>query len=718
MPVPNKFQDFSSTPTRIVIFIFIALALIALMGIAISNRQTSNNQNNSPAQKPREIVTISPHTIVYGTWTTNSTALIAYDLSTGWEGVIANLPVNIKKVTVTSPSTLIYINGTDNKDHGKQIVQHNLLTQERSTIYEAENSFGIDDYVISPDNKRLAVWEVQMNEDSGVLINGRSRVYSSLIGESGKNLIYDEESTLSNPVRYPRAILNDGRIFSDRFLPNSGTGWAYGMSVSNFIGTEKQDIESMQNGTYGTQPVLSPDGKYLAFAGYDGSRGSGTIEINGFRRAIVSSNTVELLDVETLQRERISNLSSNNLYTDVSWNDNSDNLLISVNNRDPEQTGMFNYDLLTNTLRIDQDQTLVEDQMVLRHLTHDLWLVGTKNTSSTTLGNLGDTYDTPYNAFSIYNLQTHEISRLETVSDLMQLVSIIPSTSFGSFQLLLEETPPTNESLQIKSFNLKSNLAPVREAQQSDRISLGTNPNTDGNVITEDTSLPKCKDFSETQITQTCGTPPPTGAGNTEAWTSYQKCSGNIVRTNRSSGVCYDSPLYLYGPEGLNVKATIHTPIFDSNAKHSQNTYDITLGKNGTMYVSGSKYEGIEYNYTPAVRSIKRPTYGSVVKNNELKNTLNLYAQNLGLNTKETNDLLSSGEKAATGKYVFVSYFDHETSHAILPITFNPKPDVYRNIVFYFENLDSKPKFSFTQPKFEKIKRKGFTAIEISEIVK
>ncbi len=538
MPDHNKAHGFSATPTRIVIFIFIALTLIALMGLAISKKTDQNRQNKQAQQQPREIVTISPHTIVYGTWTANSSAIIAYDLSTGWEGVIANLPVNIKKVTVSSPTTIIYINKTDNRDHGKEIVQYNLLTQQRNVIYKATDSFGIDDYVVSPDFKRIAVWEVQVNEQSGTLLNGRSRVYSTIVGETGKNIIYDETVILANPIRYPLAILNDGTIFSDKFLPNDGAGWAYGMSVSNFIGTEKSDISSMQNGTYGTKPVLSPDGKYLAFSGYDGGRGMGTAEIDGFRRALLNSNTVELLDVDTLERKKLPNLSSSNFYSAVSWNSDSENLLVSSNNRDPNQTGTFNYNLATNTLQLNSpDISPVQEYIILQQLSPELWLVGTKNPSSTALGNLGDVYDSPFSSLSVYNTQTKEVTLLETASELIQYISVLPATSFGSFQLLLEETPPSQEVIPLKTFNVKSDLATIREKQQTNRNTLSVNPETGETTMLEDNNLPRCEEFSIAQITQICGNTPNTQVGSTQV--SYQKCSENIIKTNRSSSICY-----------------------------------------------------------------------------------------------------------------------------------------------------------------------------------
>ncbi|HRN96415.1 MAG TPA: hypothetical protein PLD54_03140, partial [Candidatus Levybacteria bacterium] len=336
MPVSKTFHDVTSTPTRVVIFLFVALALIALMGIAITQRSSRTSPDKDTNAIPKEIVTLSPHTLIYGSWDTNQSLITAYDLSTGREGIIAVLPLNIKKVTVTSPNTLIFINETlGAQDHGREIVQYNLTSKTQETIYQVSDGFGIDDYVISPDFQSIAIWEVQLNSESGTLLDGKSSVYTTKIGSQTKNVIYEESVSDTNPARYPRAILNDGTVFMDKFLPNSGAGWAYGISVSNFTGTEKQDLANMQNGTYGTQPVLSPDGKYLAFAGYDGSKGSGTTDVGGFRRALLSPNTVELLDTSTRQRIKQENIANTNIYTSIKWNDAS-NLFVMSQGANPE----------------------------------------------------------------------------------------------------------------------------------------------------------------------------------------------------------------------------------------------------------------------------------------------------------------------------------------------------------------------------------------------
>jgi len=176
------------------------------------------------------------------------------------------------------------------------------------------------------------------------------------------------------------------------------------------------------------------------------------------------------------------------------------------------------------------------------------------------------------------------------------------------------------------------------------------------------------------------------------------------------------SPLYLYGKVGDKVTVNVLTPVSDTNPTHD-GKLTATLQRGGNMQVNGKSYDSIDFNYKSAIKRLPQLKYGAIVAKSEVRPTLREYAQKLGLNENETSDLLQYGQSVVTSDYVFLSFFDHETSHAILPITFDPKPDVYRNIVFYFKNLDQKPNYSIQPPKFVKIERKGFTAIEISGIV-
>ena len=349
-------------PVILVVIILFSWAIIALLfgkGNSDSAKKVALKPTSAPIQKaiqPTAAPDKSP-TLVYGTWTSQSSVVRAVDLGTNTTKTVATLPLTIKKITVLSPNTLLYIDQTDSDDHGARISIYNIKEQQITTNIPAASGYGIDDYVLSPNKRYLALWEVQFSPTSNTLFGGASRVYSvDLTSPEIPNLLYDETtttlatdgSTQPVPIHYPRAILDNGTVLTDQLMPNDpngGTGWAYGMSIVDFDGTNKQDISSMTNGTYGSQPLLSLDGKFMLFAGYNGSNGDGTAVKNGYRQALLTPNTVELLDTNTYKRYQLPNLPPSNIYSDVQWDKETGNVIISILSQDTKQMGVYAYDL-------------------------------------------------------------------------------------------------------------------------------------------------------------------------------------------------------------------------------------------------------------------------------------------------------------------------------------------------------------------------------------
>lgn len=728
----------SPSPQRSSKTILVVVLVLAILGAAVSytvlrSTPPSKQEEEEQAQQDEKqaddsFQAIAPNVIIYGSWRGEKSVVKSFNLDTGGKRVLARLGTAVKKVHVLSPDELLYIDKTDNRDHGRSLVVHTVSTKKENTVYKADQGFGIDDYVVSPDKRYVAVWEVRFSEGSGVLAGGSSRVYSlDLDSSQKKNRLYDDVQVGETPVHYPRAILNTGQVFLDKFLPNSTAGWAYGMSVSNFTGTQKQDITTMQNGTYGTQPTLSPDGKYLAFAGYDGSQGSGIQVVDGFRRALLRSNTVELLDTQTLQRQKLANVPNTNTYSYVAWDAVSGKLIYNVLSRSPEQMGLYAYDLAVNTaskLNLGNPADSSPTNTLASYLSNGALLIGTLDTADTSEGNLGDAYAAPYTSFATITQGTEatgDISpqEIEMRDSMMQLIQVVSSDYFpantgskakgagvgaaGSKKNGNNNNQPKDfdtecdkSELQLCTFALKPSLSPNRERQQSQppppRPGLPVPPPIE--------QQPKCRDLAAKQ----CGGYAP-------------DCIGQAYLQQKSSNSCDDSPLYLYGTPGQKVNVKIGTHVFADTPPYNGG-YAITLFEGDRLHVNGNIYESLAYAYVPGIRKITPPSYGTVVVREELSGVLTEYATKLGLNHKETSDLVSYGKETITAPYVFVSFFDQATSERILPLTFTPKPDIYLNVVFYFSEFAEKPRFTPVAPIFKPFTdRSGFTAVEISALV-
>lgn len=721
-------QSASGSPLRWIGFIIVVLVLGGASFAAIRNNPTTNNPRNSnqnPQPSASAVDPIAPHTLVYGSWTGDGSEITAIDLASRVSTTIATLPVNIKKVTVLSPDTLIYMDEATQRDHGKKITIYDIKEGKVKKSIPAERGFGFDDYVVSPNKQYVALWEVSF---AGGPVMQRSRVYAvNISNHSVKNLLYDE--VVSGPVHYPRAILDNGKVFTDTFQPNDpagGVGWSYGMSVVNFDGSGKQDLSQMQNGTYGNQPSLSPDGKYLLFAGYDGSRGPGTRIKNGYRQAVVTPNTVELLNTQTLKREQLQNLSNANFYSKTSWDMSGRSIKIVQQSTSAEQSGVYSYNLGSKTASQVALPTEHEPPyQFLTQLSNEKLVIATIEESASGIGNLGSEYAQLISQLYIFEPASNNAASLQHNNGLIQYITTLPQNYFqyvlgvayaqggnpsqpNVTVIDLYSDKPAQKNLQLKTFVMKPELAPIREEQQTQQPEPTEPP---GITIPPDKKPPvkknkqiKCADLAAQRCAEL-------GRANDMRCLAEERANGML------QGACYDSPLYLYGKAGEKVNVKIQAKIYNDNPKY-MGSYDVTLQNNGKMLVNNEIYSAINYDYLSNLRKISPPTKGTIVPSSGIENTLREYARKLGLNEKETADLVKSGKAKVTSPYVFISFFDHDTSSSILPLSFIPEPDNYLNVVFYFKLLDKKPNYTPAPPTFTKpINRTGLTAIEVSEIV-
>lgn len=740
----------SSIRLKIILGLILAIILLAFLIFFLSPKRTSKPSPEIPRFSPSPIANYVPaqftpsssfpYTLVYGVWSGNNSLIKSYDLSTGQTSTLATLPSTIKKVSFISADQILYINKTNDQDYGQELILYSLNNKSSQVILTADSQFGIDEYVNSPNKKYLAVFEVSLAANASKLLGAPTRSYSLDITTSqAKNLIFDEVSSESNPIHFPVAITDSGETYFDKFLPNSGAGWAYGISVSSFDGSTKEDVASMANGTYGTRPVLSPKGDSLIFAGYDGQKGDGTALVDGFRRSIIAANTVELFDFQTKTRQPLVNLSNENTYSFVDIDKLTGKIIFIKLSKNQADTGTYLYNLDSQTAKKVSKQ---DNQNILSLVDKNNILIATTDPSQSTVGNLGQTYSASVTHFYLVDSFTNQSQMIKLTDSLMQFIDVQPLKVLGtSSQVLAEST--SNKTLQLSPLTIKPPLAEIRTGINNDPpppppppLPLPPPPSqpTVPPIIIPPKTPPvrqapmrcdlyravQCAAIIGADINQCRYVP-------NDPDIPYQDCGFSddvfwplvfCVRANnpRAKG-CFASPLYLYGEAGQRVKVNINTAIYSPNTSY-QDGLDITLQGNGDLNVDGQIVESIAYDFEPGIRRFIIPKTGSVASRQSLSEVLTYYAQKLGLNEKETSDLISRAQSLIISPYVFVSFFDEQTSKQILPLSFKPEPQTYINIVFYFKELYEPLDLTPLPPIFPQIKeRQGLTAVEISELI-
>lgn len=764
----NPVNPNASVPTsgglkkKIIIIVgIVVVLLIAITLFLFASKSTTNKSPSAPSPSAAANTSTSPTLpssdigITYGTLTASQATIKSYDLQSKQLKILASLPSNVKKITPLLDGRLLFINKTDKADHGEEIALYNTADNTINTLLKSAPGYGIDDYVLSPNQQFLATWEVKFGANSSALKGGFSRVYSFSMNNpnDGKNLIYNEDE-VTNPSKlfhYPRAINDLGEVFCDSFLPNSGAGWAFGLSVSDLKATKIFDLSSMKNGTYSTQPVLSPDGNFLAFAGYDGSKGDGTAVVAGFRQALLSPNTIELLNLKTKERDKLSNLSNQTLYGNISWDKGTNSLIYGVISGDANVQGNYLYNLQSNTPQKISTQDK-ENKLIISSLSSNLILLGNPDLSPTVTANLGQDYSPSFKDFSIYELDKKVETPLDIKDPLMQFINVSivkkSETVLGTTQTIALD----DNNLQLKNYvpdpkpDLNENRgcannntcitpppppppAPVSPPPPNNSEQPVTPPPPPARI---DRQYLSCEQLGQYWCLESVGVSPDAPELADCVGVGFQFCPGLIDQLSPINGAstvfarcidgsplyvkaCLQSPLYLYGPAGKQIAITINTPTSNSNVSGG-GKFNVVLNKDGKLNANGQLVNSLTYDYKSALRKITAPKYGRFISTDKLPAILADYAKNLNLSNAESEDLIQEANKI-TSPYVFVSFFDQETSKNILPISFDPKPDTYINLVFYFKQLDTPLNYTPIPPTFETTSRGSFTAVEISEII-
>lgn len=731
------------------IFAFIIFAILGFVffgNTELDNNSITNQAQNSPTNTMTENSNelkaqieedkqkkLLPE-LVYGVWSSENSVIKTYNFSTGATTVLAVLPQDIKKVSILSPNLLLYIDQTNERDHGSRISVYNTQTKQIRVLFNVESGYGIDDYVLSKNKKYISTWEVAFAPNSTILAGGKSRLYAVNIDQpNDKKLLYDEIA--DKPVHYPRMIMDNGNVLADTFLPNDpvgGTGWAYGMSFISFDGSEKRDLNQMKAGTYGTQPEPTLDGNYLIFAGYDGKNGPGDEVVNGYRQSILTPNTIELLDTKTFTRSKIAQFNNDDIYTTAGVDKATGQILVTSISKNIDNMGLYRYDLGQKIkTKVDLETTNITGLTLVSLLPENQLLLASTQDADVSISNLGENYSP--NLLQLYKFANGKTEVLKFQDSIIQFITFLPTDNdsvlgLNNREVLAEATAPTDtiyfdqnsnsnkKSLQMHSFFVKLNLGQNRLNQQSDNSDLDEAVTR---LFGNDRQIgTRCRDLAAAQCTSQGFQPDTTEFKQCQIRTmvTLKTSSMGSLGTGSSPAVCYDSPLYLYGPDGKQVTVNIDTPVYNSYPEY-KNGYNVIL-KNNNLLINGKNYESIKYDYIP--KSLIKPdqSSGRIVTSNKVNDTLQDYSAKLGLNQKETSDLLTYAEQKLNKPFVFVSFYPHEVSSKILPISFTPQPDNYLNIIFYFKQFDIYPFFSVSEPVFPPpLNRSGFTAVEISALV-
>ena len=360
--------------------------------------------------------------------------------------------------------------------------------------------------------------------------------------------------------------------------------------------------------------------------------------------------------------------------------------------------------------------------------------MGTVDTIPSNLGNLGDGYVYPLTKLYIQKAESQNATLIPLDDVFAQRIAILPGDYFqnvlgihtpaGFFnpQPTIIDHPSDPYAASRENLQLRTFVLPTPRPTSTPVPTLPVPPtNTPPPPVVQPTIPPDDPvDFTDscTELAiQQCQ-----AAGISLGGPGFIEClltnrAKNRATIDTKDAVCRRSPLYLYGQDGQKVSVKIQTPIYNDKPKYTDG-YNVKLLTDGKMEINKNIFEAINYDYRSNLRMVRPPTSGIITSASGIEKVIREYGKKLGLNEKETTNLVKFGKEKVKSSYVFISFFGQEVSEQILPLSFTPKPDNYLNVVFYFKQLAAKPNYTPVPPEFPTpLQRSGFTAVEVSEIV-
>lgn len=241
-----------------------------------------------------------------------------------------------KQILPLSPTTYLYIGDLGFLERGNSINKWDAKSSQSSVIYNTSQGYQIENYLLTPDKKSLIVWE----ETLGSTTEGSSRIISQEISNPLNKKILIEEP-LSDQTKFPLFYSNTtNKLYLDSYSVNrkGKNRGVFEVSLDGLL----QPISSLSVNNYSTQPILSPDGKYLAFTSYNAGT---TVKLPApavpneiFRESVRNPNQIKLLDLKT---------GTTNLLYEKLDGPLFDNLLFTKDGKS----------LIFRTLKIENDRT-------------------------------------------------------------------------------------------------------------------------------------------------------------------------------------------------------------------------------------------------------------------------------------------------------------------------------------------------------------------------